>query len=451
MLRLFKVNTISRGLVSSIALAGVLAGASVYSQNSFAADDDGQRKPPATRSSEVLSERVFKAINEIQEIMSPEDGSEPNYARAKEELDDLNERYDRMNNFEKSTLLNFYTNYYLSTDNIEMALQTFEKILTLEDTREEVRLRALMALGQLYMGEERYDESIDAFNRWRDLSLEENKNVYLGLANSYYNLAKYNEAIPFLIDHMNLLTATGETINKNIYGLLNLMYIELEDYVSAERTTKQMVTLFDEAADWRNLSAIYGYLDNDSKRIQTLGLTFSKGYMQNEAEYLNLSQSLAGSDAPYTGARVLEAGIAAGKVEADKDNLDKLVQMYLLATEYEKALEPALKVADMDETGDGYDQLGYIYYLMHDYSNAADAIRKAIERGGLDDLGDTQLFLARALVELNEFDGAAAAAKRAKDLGQRGADSFITYIEGSKARYDTIQRRKQDSIEFYRS
>lgn len=451
MLRLFKANTISRGFVSSIAMAGLLAGASVYSQGSFAADDDGQRKPPATRSSEVLSERVFKAINDIQEIMSPEDGSEPNYARAKEELDDLNERYDRMNNFEKSTLLNFYTNYYLSTDNIEMALQTFEKILTLEDTREEVRLRALMALGQLYMGEERYEESIDAFNRWRDLSLEENKNVYLGLANSYYNLAKYNEAIPFLIDHMNLLTANGEAINKNIYGLLNLMYIELEDYVSAERTTKQMVTLFDEAADWRNLSAIYGYLDNDAKRIQTLGLTFSKGYMQNEAEYLNLSQSLAGADAPYTGARVLEAGLAAGVVDADKDNLDKLVQMYLLATEYEKALEPALKVADMDETGDGYDQLGYIYYLMHDYKNAADSIRKALERGGLDDVGDTQLFLARALVELNEFDGAATAAKRAKDLGQRGADNFLTYIEGSKARYDNIQQRKQDAIEFYRS
>jgi hypothetical protein len=451
MLGLFKEKRLSRGLVSSIAMVGLLAGASVYTQGSFAADDDGQRKPPETRSSEVLTERVFKAINEIQEIMSPEDGSEPDYARAKEELDDLNERYDRMNNFEKSTLLNFYTNYYLSTDDIAMALQTFEKILTLEDIREASQLRALIALGQLYMGEERYEESIDAFNRWRDISFDEHKNVYLGLANSYYNLAKYNEAIPYLIDHMNMLSASGETINKNVFGLLNLMYIELEDYVNAERITKQMVTLFDEPSDWRNLSAIYGYLDNDAKRIQTLGLTFSKGYMESEAEYLNLSQSLAGSDAAYTGAKILEAGIEAGKVEADKDNLERLSQMYLLATEYEKALEPALKVAELDETGDGYDQLGYIYYLLHDYANAADAIRKAIERGGLDDLGNTQLFLARALVEINEFDDAATAAKRAQDLGQRGADSYLTYINGSKARYDTIQQRKQDAIEFYRS
>lgn len=449
MLRLLTQKKPSRNLVSAIAMASLLAGASVYSQGVFAADE--QRKPPATRSSEVLTERVFKAINEIQEIMSPEDGSEPDYARAKRELDDLNERYDRMNNFEKSTLLNFYTNYYLSIDDIPMALQTFEKILTIEELREEIRLRALMALGQLYMGEERYEESIDAFTRWRELSFEEHKNVFLGLANSHYNLAQYNEAIPFLIDHMNMITAEGDEVAKNVYALLNLMYIELEDYVSAERVTKQMVTLFDEPADWRNLSAIYGYLENDAKRIQTLGITFAKGYMDSSSEYLNLSQSLAGSDAPYTGARVLQAGIDAGKVEANEDNLAKLVQMYLLANEYEKALEPAIKAAEMGETGEGYDQLGYIYYLLHDYQNSADAITKAIERGGLKSPGDSQLFLARALVELDKYDEAAAAARKAKDLGERAADNFLSYIEGSKARFDNLQQRKQDAIDFYRS
>ena len=451
MLRLFTKKKLSRSLVSSFAMAGLLAGGTVYSTAVSAADDE-QRKPPPTRSSEVLTERVFKAINEIQEIMSPEDGSEPDYARAKRELDDLYEdRYERMNNFEKSTLLNFYTNYYLSVDDIGMALQTFEQIMTIEDLREESRLRALMALGQLYMGEERYAESIDAFTRWRDLSSEEHKNVFLGLANSHYNLAQYNEAIPFLIDHINLLNASGEPVAKNVYGLLNLMYIELEDYVNAEKITKQVITLFDEPGDWRNLAAIYGYLENDAKRIQTLGIAFSKGYMENPAEFLNLAQSLAGVDAPYTGARVLEAGFASGKVEQTEENLTKLVQMYLMASEYEKAVEPATKAAEMAENGDAYDQLGYIYYMMHDFKSSAEAIEKAIERGGLRSEGDTQLMLARALVELDRYDEAATAARRAKDLGERSADGFIKYVADSKLLFDTLQKRKQDAIEFYRS
>jgi tetratricopeptide (TPR) repeat protein len=385
-------------------------------------------------------------------LMSPEEeGVQPDYERAKVILDELNERYDRLNDFEKSTVLNFYTNYYLNTDNIPMALETFEKILTIENLRPESRLRALMALGQLYMGEEKFAESIDAFTRWRDLSEEENENVYLGLANSHYNLAQYNEAIPFLINHMEMLSAAGRPIAKNIYGLLNLMYIELEDYVNAERITKQMVTLFDEPSDWRNLSAIYGYLDNDKKRIETLSVTFAKGYMSSESEYLNLAQSLAGIDAPYKGAKVLEKGIQDGVVEETEENLQRLVQMYLLSNEYEMALAPAIKAAEMGETGASYDQLGYIYYMMHDYENTVTAMREALNRGGLENTGDAQLFLARALVELDQFDEAAVAARRAQELGENAATSFLNYIENSKARFENLRIRKEDAIDFYRS
>ena len=447
---LFRTKQLTREIVSALAMAGVLVAGAAYSVDSFAADEP--RAPPPTRSSDVLTERVFKAISEIQELMSPEDeNDQPNYARAKVQLDELNERYDRLNDFEKSTLLNFYTNYYLSTDQIDMALQTFERILTIEELREDSRLRALMALGQLYMGEDRFTDAIDAFNRWRELSLAENETVYLGLANSHYNLAQYNEAIPYLINHMDMVQASEKTLAKNIYGLLNLMYIELEDYVNAERVTKQMVTLFDEPGDWRNLSAIYGYLDNDKKRIETLSISFAKGYMENESEYLNLAQSLAGAEAPYQGARVLEAGMQKGAVEEDEDNLQRLVQMYMLASEYEKALPAAIKAAEMAESGEAYDQLGYVYYMMHDYRNAADATAKGLERGGLDNPGDAQLFLARALVELDEFEGAAAAARKAQDLGENSARSFLTYIERSKQRYDVLKQRKEDAIEFYRS
>lgn len=450
MLSLFRTKQLTREIVSTLAMAGVLVAGAAYSVDSFAADEP--RAPPPTRTSDVLTERVFKAISEIQELMSPEDeNDQPDYARAKVQLDELNERYDRLNDFEKSTLLNFYTNYYLSTDQIDMALQTFERILTIEELREESRLRALMALGQLYMGEDRFTDAIDAFNRWRDLSPEENENVYLGLANSHYNLAQYNEAIPYLINHMDMVQAKGESLAKNIYGLLNLMYIELEDYVSAERVTKQMVTLFDEPSDWRNLSAIYGYLDNDKKRIETLSISFAKGYMENESEFLNLAQSLAGADAPYQGARVLEAGFQKGAVPEDEENLQRLVQMYMLASEYEKALAPAIKAAEIAESGEAYDQLGYVYYMLHDYRNSADATAKALERGGLDNPGDAQLFLARALVELDEFDAAASAARKAQDLGENSARSFLTYIERSKQRFDTLKQRKEEAIEFYRS
>src|SRR5690606_37604340 len=175
------------------------------------------------------------------------------------------------------------------------------------------------------------------------------------------------------------------------------------DYENAERITKQMVTLFDEASDWRNLAAIYGYLDDDKRRIETLGATFARGYMSSEAEFVNLAQSLAGADAPYQGAKVLQAGMQQGVVEETEENLQRLVQLYLLANEYEMALDPAQRAADMAETGEAFDQLGYVYYLLHDYESAVQAFQNALQRGGLPNPGDVQLTLARTLVELDRF------------------------------------------------
>ena len=72
-----------------------------------------QRAPPEARTAGTLGPAVMRAISQIQEMMQPEDpDDEPDLEGAKAELDDLyNRRFERMNDFEKQTVLNFYTNY----------------------------------------------------------------------------------------------------------------------------------------------------------------------------------------------------------------------------------------------------------------------------------------------------------------------------------------------------
>jgi len=446
----------------NILMAGILAASAVvllatvsepvYAQQSGQSEQSGQRQPPPTRSSDTLSDRVYRAIAEIQGLMTPEDpNDQPDLVAAKRQLDTLNERYDSLNDFEKSTLLNFYTNYYLATDDIPNAMATFERILQIVNLREDARLRALLSLGQLYASEERYDEAVATLNQWRDLSVEENATVFQILALAYYNKQDYAQAIPHLISHMDMLRAEGRELGKNIYGLLNLMYIELEDYENALAVTRTMVGLFDEASDWRNLAAIYGYLDDDAKRIQTLELTYRKGYFSNEAEYLNLAQSLAGMDAPVRGIKILEDGIEKDVVDENDANLRRLTQMYIMANEFEGALEPAKRLTELANDGESWDYLGYVYLMNKDFVNAATAMQTALERGGLENQGEVQLSLARALVELDRFDEALAAAQRAETLGTNNARQFVTFVRSSKERHEALAARKQESIEYYRS
>lgn len=415
-----------------------------------------QRAPPEARSAGTLSEPVMRAISTIQEMMQPEDpDDEADMVGAKRELDDLYERrYDRMNDFEKQTILNFYTNYYLTLENYPEAIRIFKQILTIVDLREDVRLRTLRSLGQLLAAEEDWAGSVDYYQQWRQLSLEEDDIVFRGLAYAHYQLEQFTEALPHWIAYMEMVLDQGEELGRDDYAFLNGLYFILEDYASALELTKTMVVLFDNPTDWTNLYAIYASTDNETRRIQAMNLAYLKGYFDDETPYLNLGQSLAGNDVPYTGSKVIEAGFSGDFIEENEQNLTVLTQMYLIASEYDKALVPAERAAELDETGDGYDTLGYIHYVLRDYAAAVEAFQAALDKGDLSDRADTLLFMARALLELDRFDEAAAAARQSAEAGtgndRETANNYLRFINDSKARFDILRDRREAAQAFYR-
>lgn len=416
-----------------------------------------QRAPPEARSAGTLSEPVMRAISEIQEMMTPEDPNDaPDLDGAKRELDDLYERrYERMNNFEKQTILNFYTNYYLTLENYPEAIRIFRQILTIPDLREDVRLRTLRSLGQLEMAEENWRESLDAYQQWRELSLEEDDIVFRGLAYGHYQLDEFTEALPHWISYMEMVKDEGGELARDDYAFLNGLYFTLEDFDSALELTKTMIMLFDNPTDWTNLYAIYASLDNEARRVQAMNLVFLKGYFDDETPYLNLGQSLAGLDIAYTGSKIIEAGYDGGFVEESAENYTTLTQMYLISNEFEKALEPGRKAAELDDSGDGYDTLGYIHYVLHDYEAAVDAFQMALDKGNLSNASDTSLFMARSLLELQRFDEAAAAARRAADVGdsndQQAANNYLKFITDSQTRYNILADRRAAASDFYQA
>ena len=140
-------------------------------------------------------------------------------------------------------------------------------------------------------------------------------------------------------------------------------------------------------------------------------------------------------------------------MEKDEENLTRLTQMHLMANEFDEALEPAMEAAEADETGNGYDTLGYIRYVLRDYEGAAEAFRTAIDKGDLNDRSDTLMFLSRAMLELQNFDEAEEAAREAADAGdergRKSAQDFMRAIDGRRSYYATISSRKADAIDFY--
>ena len=418
---------------------------------------DEQRAPPTARTSGTLGPQVIRAISRIQELMSPEDeDDEPDLVQAKEQLDELYERrFERMNDFEKQTTLSFYTNYYLTTDNYPEAIRIFEQMITLEGLREDMRMRTLRTLGQLHAAEENWRQSIRHYTDWRGISLLEDDLVFRGLSYAHYQLEEFAQAEPYWINYLDFRLAEGETLERDEYSYLNGLYFVLEDYAKALELTKTMILLFDNTTDWLNLSAIYASMDDEERRIQSMDMAYLQGLIDNDTRFLNLGQSMAGLDIPYSGSKVIAKGMELEAVEEDEDNLTIMTQMFLVASEFEKALEPAFRAAEMSDTGDGYDTYGYIHYVLHNYQSAAEAFQLALDKGDLDDRSDTLLFLSRSLIELDDFDGASDAANSAAEAGDRrdqeSANNYLKFIVSTKARFDILAERRRDAIDFYRS
>ena len=414
-----------------------------------------QRAPPEARTAGTLGPQVMRAISEIQEMMSPEDPEDPvDMIGAKEALDELRERrWDRMNDFEKSTLLNFYTNYYLAMEDFAGALRTFEEMLTIEELREDTRRRTHRSLGQLYAAEENWEKSIANYEAWREMSLEEDVIVFKGLSYAHYQLDEMNPARDYWLDYMKLSLTNGEELQRDDYAYLNGVYFTLESFDEALDLTKTMIMKFDNPTDWQNLSAIYASLDREDERVRSLNLTYLRGLLDDDTRFLNLGQSLAGMEIPLSGRKVLDDGVAQGFIVDDLENNTMLAQMSMLGAEYDDALAPALRAAELDDTGNSHDTLGYLYYVLHQYGDAAEAFREALDRGGLEDRADTLLFLARSLVELDQFQEAleatAASAEAGGEQERNAARNYREFILSVQQLDNVLAERRADAIDFY--
>lgn len=443
-----KLNKLSLAFLAALLAAPLMPLQMVYA-------GEEQRAPPEARTAGTLSQQVMRVLSEVQELMAPEDESEPpDYEAAKVELDRLRERrWDRMNDFEKSSTLNFYTNYYLSNEDFQGALRTFEEILTIEELRIDQRLRTLRSLGQLYAAEEEWQKSLDNFQTWRDLSETEDVIVFKSMAYAHYQLERFPEALPLWLDYMNLTMVEGDELGRDDYQFLNGLYFVMEDFASALDLTKTMIVKFNDTTDWLNLNAVYASLDQEDRRVQSLNLAYIAGHIDDENRYLNLAQSLAGMEIPLSGIAVFDAGFDSNIIETNVDNLEIATNAHMLASDFKNALPKALRLAELDESGDGWDTVGYIHYMNNDYEESAEAFRNAIDKGNLRNPSDTLLFLARALLELDDFEGARSAANQAADTSEErdreSAQQTLRAIASTEQRYNALDAQKQDSIDFY--
>jgi len=307
-------------------------------------------------------------------------------------------------------------------------------------------------VGSLHYVLEEFREAIEAFSTYNQIAVTPNDDVYLRIATAYYQLEDYRSAVEPLLKNMEIRRAKAVEIPQSTFSLLRALYLNLEDYPNAYQVLREMVVLFNDPADWGLLAAIAGQMEKFAEQAQTYYVANAGGYLDSEAELVNLASQLYNNDNPYGCAKIINKGMEEGVIEQDENNLSFLATCYQLAREDAKAAPYLERAAEMSEDGELYARLARVYMTIGDFEKSIEAFRKAFEKGGLDRADQVYLTQARAYMELNRYDEAIQAARNAA-RDSRSADSgqtWVTVLTREKERYDTLQRQRRELAEFFR-
>ena len=81
---------------------------------------------------------------------------------------------------------------------------------------------------------------------------------------------------------------------------------------------------------------------------------------------------------PHRAALLLEQAIADKRLTPDAKSFELLSNCWIVARDYEKAIEPLTRASELDTTGELYVRLAQLYAQQEDWSDAVDALQRGV-------------------------------------------------------------------------
>ena len=430
-IRPFRRGAVIFGLVITLLTTGATLLAAQEKEEELLGDRE-------TQETASMREATYKELAKAQEAAEAE-----KYSDAIRILDKL--RNDELNSYELSQALNLYAYIYYSQDNYPKAIQTYEQLLSQPDLPEALQTPTVYTLSQLYFSTENWRKAIEMLNRWFDLGAEPQTQTYELMAQAYYQLGEFRNALQPASQSIELTRKSGKPVKEQSYLLLRVLYYELEDYNQVAAVLQELIKRFPKKQYWMQLAGVYGELGNERKQISTLELAYLLEYLDTETEVMTLAGLLLQNDVPYKAGKILAKGLEDGVISSTYDHWRLLSQAWTLAKEDEKAVPALTRAAGLSENGELDIILGQTYMNLEQWDAAVQALRTGISKGSLDRADQAQVMLGQSFFNMNAFDEAREAFKAAQaDRRSRQlAAQWLNYIDSEENR----QARLSEALE----
>ena len=414
-----------RLVLTAIAFAtSSMLAASAFGQSqqgtSRAAGNNSQAAEEGEAPSTDISVQTGNILNAAIELLNMED-----YAGAGAKLQTL--RMDRLSPYEKGTVERILFSIAYAQEQYEKARGHLQNAINSGGLNPVQVDEARYQSAQMFMQEEKWREGAAALEEWFKTAANPNSAAYYMLAIAYYQIEDFAKALPPAKKAVELM----DKPNESWISMLSSLYLQREEYREAIPLLQQLVTLAPEKKTyWMQLSSVHGQLEDYTNALAIMQLANNAGLVTEDAEIRRLADLLLFNDVPYRGAQVLEAAIEKKAVNVDDKLYEKIATCWIAAGEYDKAIAPLTRAAEMSPNGDLFVRLGEVQAQREDWPATIAAIERGIAKGQLRDLANAQLWVGIAHYTQKDYDEAVPFFQRARqsERYRQTADQYLGAI-----------------------
>jgi tetratricopeptide (TPR) repeat protein len=275
------------------------------------------------------------------------------------------------------------------------------------------RTQRTKTLAQLYFRAGSLGKATQYANQYLK-SVPGDKDMQMLLATSAYQQKDYKGAIAAA----DRVMKGGGQPSQDLLQLVLRSNYELKDSAGTARTLELLLKYYPSADTWdRVLEGYFQQTKHDDGLMALYRLAEDVGTLKKPRQYTDMAQSLILGGFAIEGQRIIEKGLAANIFTGeDLNRAQRTLEAAKRKADVERAALPkAAATLAAAKTGDQMHDVGRLYFSAGDYAKSADALRKALAKGGLADADAANMLLGNALTRQGNRAEAAKAFDAIKD------------------------------------
>jgi tetratricopeptide (TPR) repeat protein len=385
----------------------------------------------------AMSQPVYKKLQKAQVLIE-----EKKYSEALTELASIRSRKKRLSSYESAQSWNVTAYVYYLQENHKQAINAYNKLLEQSDLPEALTQSTLKTVSQLYFIEEDYKKALATIQKLIAILESPSADVYMLHGQAHFQLKNYNKALPQIKKAVALYHEQGRTPKENWLLLLRVIYHEQSDYKNMRIVLEDLLELYPKDRYMQSLAGVYSELGDTHKQLTMMESLYERGYKQSSGQIINLANLYLLHGTPYKAAKVLQEGIEVSeRVKRTERNYRLLSQAWYQAREDEKSIPPMREAASLSKLGELYIRIAQAYMNLDNYGEAENAIKQALNKGGLKRNDTAELMLGMALFNQKKLKQASVHFKLAqKDKrSEKTAGQWIAYVKEEIRRNDLLK------------